>query len=62
MADNNQPTPQDKARAARHAGFKNSIAHLPDDKRNKLQQKYEKQDALRERNVNAFVNQIRGGK
>lgn len=60
MADKS-PTQED-VRKARHTGFKNSLGHLPEDKRDALYQRYQQQDARREKNVSGFVNQIRSAK
>lgn len=58
---NNAPTQED-VRKARHAGFKNSINHLPTDKRDALYNRYQQQDARREKNISGFVSQIRSAK
>ncbi len=54
-----QPTP-DQIRAARRAGFKNSLGHRSAADQQKLEKSYVKQDDRREKNVAKFVGQIRG--
>lgn len=61
MSQNSNPTAE-QIRKARHSGFQNSIGHLPEDRRSKLTEKYQKQDAARERNVGGFYKQIRDAK
>jgi hypothetical protein len=51
-----------KIRQARHAGFLNSTLHIPDAERNAVYDRYKTQDSRREKNINGFVTQIRGGK
>lgn len=57
--ENNTPT-QDQIREARHAGFSDSISHMPEDKRNQLTSSYQAQDARREANVSNFHGSVVG--
>ena len=59
-AESNQPT-QDQLRAARHAGFNDSVAHMGDEKRERISGSYQTQDARREKNVSEFYNTVGGG-
>ena len=55
-----QQLTQEQIRQARHAGFANATAHLPENRRKKLETSYATQDARRERNISKFVNSIKG--
>ena len=67
MSDQNtqQPTPnqndmQAYIRAARHAGFDDSISHRSDQDRARLTNAHRLQDARREKNVSEFYSSVAG--
>ncbi len=56
---NKVPT-QQEVRAARHAGFKDSITRHNGEKQKALYDRYAVQDARREKNISGLVTQLRG--
>jgi hypothetical protein len=61
MSTQADPT-QEQIRTARRAGFNNSVAILPEDRRKRLVPSYAKQDARREKNVSGFYAGVLGKK
>lgn len=58
-----QPVPTaEQIRNARRAGFTNSVSHMPQERREKLEKSYVKQDDRRERNVAGFYKTVTGDK
>jgi hypothetical protein len=51
---------QDDVRAARHAGFGDSLAHMDDTQRDRLIGAYLPQDARREENISGFYATVLG--
>jgi hypothetical protein len=47
-------------RQARHAGFANSISHLPPERQKRMGRSYLRQDQNREINYSNFVRSVRG--
>lgn len=62
MSQNTNTPTQEQVRNARRAGFSNSVAILPEDKRKSLSASYEKQDTRREKNVSGFYATVLGSK
>lgn len=49
----------EEIRAARHAGFANSISYLPAEKRERLLESYMEKDATREIEVRRLVDNVK---
>ena len=58
--ESNHPTPE-QLREARHAGFNDSMAPMDEDRRTRLTESYQTQDARREKNVSEFYQTVAGG-
>jgi hypothetical protein len=61
MTTPKQPTPE-QMRAARAAGFKNSVAHMDATRQKAYVDSHARQDARRERNITEFQRSILGTK
>ena len=58
-ANTNHPS-REEIRKARREGFKDSVSHMPLEKRQRMAGAYIPQDTRRERNVGSFYQTIRG--
>lgn len=51
---------EEQVREARHAGFRDSFAHSPVERQERMRTAYEPQDARRAQNVSDFYNRMAG--
>ena len=58
--ESNHPT-QEEIRQARHEGFNDSVAHMDQEKRERLSGSFQAQDQRREANVSGFYESVQGG-
>jgi len=60
MSNNAQAPTAEQIRAARHAGFDDSVRHMPEARRNKLTSAHRAQDGRRENNIRKFYQTVVG--
>lgn len=59
MSDETKPS-QEQIREARHAGFNDSVSHMPAEKRDHLTSAFTNQDGRREKNISSFYGNVLG--